>query len=254
MQYIIGGVAIVVIAAIIVVGLVIHGSKTKVQAAGYGDSVSSTATVNGDGIITVSHGDPDLVLDIYEDAICPFCAQLEHQYGQQISQAIDDGKLIVKYHMVNMLDSHSKSGTYSTRAYAAMIAVATNDGSDPGVLLNFHASLFNQANQQEEVGSGGTSDLSYDDLADLAKAVGASDKTQQQISDGKYVDKAKSDGDANLDSLKKVAAKNGTNAGTPTVVKDGVTVDTSKTNWLTNLLPAGYTPTVAKSNQTGQGN
>lgn len=237
MQLIIGGVAIVVIVAVIAIGLVLHSRNTATQAAGYGTSTKSVATMNADGVITVnpvSNGSPALVLDVYEDALCPICADFEHQYGQQIAKAVDAGQLGLRYRMVDFLNSESASKDYSTRAYAALMTIAKDDGSKPGVFMAFHTAIYDAKNQPKENGS---SDLSNAQLAKLAGQVGASAETQKQISDGSEVSAAKTDAQTNLNSLTEVAAKVGRSAGTPTIAKDGVPLNTNDVNWLTNLLP-----------------
>ncbi len=235
-QLIIGGIAVVVIIAIIVVGLVLYKKNTAVQGGGYGVSTQSTATVNDKGVITVSHGNPSLELDIYEDALCPVCRDFEKQFGQQIAKAIDEGKLTVNYHMVDFLNNRSASGDYSTRAFAALIAVAKDDGSKPGVFMQFHSALFDEKNQPEEHG---TTDLSNAQLADLAGTVKASSKAQKAISDGTQVSEASTAAAANLNKLDALAKAAGIGAGTPTVVHDGKPVETNDAAWLTNLLPGG---------------
>lgn len=248
-QLIIGGVAIVVIIAIIAIGLVLYNKSSATQGSGYGVSKQSTASVDGKGIITVSNGNPSLVLDLYEDGLCPACAQFEHQFGQQISKAMDQGQLTARYHMVDFLNASSHSGTYSTRAYAALIAVAKNDGGKAGLFMRFHTALYDPANQPKEQGS---SDLSNAQLASLAGSVGASKKTQDEISSGADVAAAKTDAAANVSSLQALAAKAGSsNWGTPTVAKDGTIVAINNVDWLTNLLPKSAQGSGAVSGTTG---
>jgi protein-disulfide isomerase len=250
-QLIIGGVAVVVIIAIIVVGLVLYKKNTAVQGSGYGVSKSTTASVDDKGIITVSNGNPSVVLDVYEDGLCPACANFEAQYGQQIAKALDDGQLTVRYHMVNFLDKSSHSGTYSTRAYAALIAVAQGDGDNPGVFMKFHAALYDPENQPDENGS---SDLSNAQLASLAGSIGASTKTQDAISDGTDVAAAGTHADANLTSLKALAAKAGaTSYGTPTVARDGSIVSIQDVDWLTKMLPSSAAGTASGSTAPSSG-
>lgn len=233
-QMIIGGVAIVVIIAVIVVGMVLYSKNNAVQGAGQ-VSTKSVATVDDSGAVTVSNGSPALQLDVYEDALCPICAELEHQYGGQMAKAVDDGQLTLTYKMVDFLNRASNSGDYSTRAYAALIALAKVDGAKPGVWMAFHTAIYDAKNQPKENGS---SDLSNEQLADLAGSVGASDEAKKLIADGGEVAAATADAQANLTELSTVAAKVGRGAGTPTVARDGVPLATNDVNWLTNLLPA----------------
>jgi protein-disulfide isomerase len=229
-QLIIGGIAVLVIVAIIVFGLVLNKQQTAVQAEGYGASTQSVAT-ESNGIVTVSKSGsaPTLTLDIYEDALCPICAEFERQYGQQINQAIDDGSLAVNYHMLNFLNKSSFSGDYSSRAAAALLCVAQQSGSQPGVYLAFHSALFSADHQPEESGS---SDLTNDELAKLATASGASAAAAQCTSSGQNVAAAEASATASSATL---SAATGGQVATPTVVKDGKPVSLT-VNWLGQLL------------------
>lgn len=232
-QLIIGAIAVVIIAVIVVVGVVLYKKNTAVQGSGYGVSKSSTASVDDQGIITVSNGSPTLVLDIYEDALCPICGEFEAQFGQQIAKAIDDGQLIVRYHMVAFLDASSASKDYSTRAYGALLSVGKGAGSQPGQFMAFHSALFDSANQPKE---GGSSDHTNAELAALAGTVGVSQTVQDQITAGADVASAKTFAAQNLTAL---SALWGGTAQTPTVVHDGKPISVNSPDWLTNLLPAG---------------
>jgi protein-disulfide isomerase len=246
-QLIIGAVAIVVIIAVIVVGMVLYSKNSATQGAGYGTSTKSVATVDDSGAITVANGSPALSLDVYEDALCPICGDFEHQYGQQIAQAIDEGQLKVQYRMVDFLNSASHSGDYSSRAYGALLAVAKNEGSKPGVFMSFHTAIYDAKNQPKENSS---SDLSNQQLADLAGTVGVSEATQKLIADGAEVSAATKDAQTNMSTLTDAAAKVGRSPGTPTVVKDGIPISTNDVNWLKNLLPADASSGAASSEAT----
>lgn len=230
-QLIIGGIAIVVIVVIIVIGLVLNRQQTATQAEGYGNSTQSVATASADGVVTVTRpgSTPKATIDVYEDAMCPGCAELERQFGQQIAQEIDNGNLTVNYHMVNFLNPRSASGDYSSRAAGALLCVAQNSGSTPGVYMTFHSALFAPENQPEE---GSSTDLSNQQLADLAKSAGASDAAQTCIAQGAQTTAAAAAATAFLATLNQIT--NG-QASTPTVVKDGAPVQLT-TDWLTNLV------------------
>ena len=231
-QLIIGAVAIVVIAAIIIIGIVMNQKETAVQNAGYGASTKSVAT-ESNGVVSVSNpsvtGTNPKVIDLYEDALCPVCAEFEAQFGQQINQAVDEGKLTVNVHMLTFLDPRSFSHTYSTRAAAAMLCVAQEDGSQAGTYLGFHSALFASGTQPTE---GGTSDLSDQQLADLATSKGASDAAAQCITSGQNVAAATA---ADKSSTATLSTATGGQVATPTVVQNGVPVKISA-DWLTTLL------------------
>ena len=229
-QLIIGGIAIVVIVVIIVVGLVLNKRATAVQSEGYGASTQSVATASADGLVTVSKpgSTPKLTLDIYEDALCPICAEFERQYGQQVNKAVDEGSLAVNYHMLNFLNKSSFSGDYSTRAAAALLCVAQQDGSTPGAYLAFHSALFSPDNQPAESGS---ADLTNDQLAALATSSGAP-AAAQCISSGQNAAAAAASATASSATLSKAT---GGTVATPTIVHNGVPVQLTVT-WLGDLL------------------
>jgi len=232
-QLIIGVVAVVVIAAIIAIGIVMNQKATAVQNAGYGASTKSVATESG-GVVTVSNptasGTSTKTIDLYEDALCPICAEFESQFGQQINQAVDEGKLTINVHMLTFLDPHSFSQNYSTRAAAALLCVAQEDGSQAGVYLGFHSALFASGTQPTE---GGTSDLSDQQLADLATSKGASEAAAQCITSGQNVAAATA---ADKSSTATLSTATGGQVGTPTVVQNGKPVNIQSPDWLTTLL------------------
>jgi protein-disulfide isomerase len=239
-QLIIGGIAIVLITAVIVLGIVLNRKETAVQSEGYGSSTHSVATAGGGGVVTVSAAPPPtgstgstgstpVAIDVYEDALCPVCAEFERQFGQQINQAVDQGTLKVNYHMLNFLNPNSFSKDYSTRAAAALLCVAQQGGSRPGLYLDYHAALFSPDHQPTE---GGTSDLTNQQLADLATAQGAPAAAAQCISSGQNVAAAAASAKSSTATLSGIT---GGRVATPTVVKDGATVDLT-VDWLSKML------------------
>ncbi|RVW05340.1 thioredoxin domain-containing protein [Rhodococcus xishaensis] len=215
--YILGGLAIVVIAALVIGGVLATSSRNEPRNQGYGAVQNSAVQVmlEDDGIARLGLPDAANTIDVFEDPLCTYCAQLEETYGQEVAQAIDEGKLAVRYHMLDFLNSASASGDYSTRAGAAMQCVAE---SGQGIAYsNFHGELFSPDNQPAERGG---SDLSNEDLANLARDAGASDNVVDCITSGERTQQAGVDAEAASTSL---AAAGG--RGTPTVVHDGQVID-----------------------------
>lgn len=227
-QLIIGGVAVLLIIAVVVLGLVLNRKQTAVPDQGYGTSQSSVATQQ-DGVVTFTHGSPTTTIDVYEDALCPICGEFEQQYGQQMAKAIDDGKLGVRLRMLTFLDASSASKNYSTRAYAAMLTVVDQAGQMPGVALKFHSALYDPANQPKE---GASSDLTNEQLADLAVQTGAPETVRAAIIAGAQMDAAKAGAAASTAALQAATGR----IGTPTILKDNVQVNINSVDWLTNLL------------------
>jgi len=231
-QLIIGVVAVAVIAIIVIGGVIFTQQQSKVQGEGYGASTQSVASANADGVVNVIKpgAQPKVTIDIFEDALCPICAQFEKQFGQQINQAVDEGTLAVNYHMLTFLDPKSFTGTYSTRAAASLLCVAQKDGTQPGVYLGFHSALFNPDTQPAE---SGTEDLSNEQLAALATSNGASAEAATCITSG--TNNAAAEASAATSTATLSAATNG-RVGTPTVLKDGAPVPELAADWLTKLL------------------
>ncbi|NNG37291.1 thioredoxin domain-containing protein [Nakamurella aerolata] len=227
-QLIIGGVAIVVIAAIVVVGLVLNKKNTAVQGDPNYVATKATATVQ-DGAILLKAGNPAKTIDLYEDAMCPICGQFEEQYGKQLAQQVDDGNIAVRLQMLHFLNRASSSGDYSQRAAGALLAVATEAGDQPGLVLKYHSAIFSPDFQPQE----GSGNKTNQELADLAQQTGVPAATVKSIADGKYVQQA-------ADSAKKaeddLSAKFGQNWGTPMVLDGGAPVNTQQTDWLTKLI------------------
>lgn len=227
-QMIIGGVAVVLIAAVVIIGLVINKKNSAVQGNGYGDAKASTATVAA-GVISVAKGNPPITIEVFEDGLCPICGGFENQYGQQIAQYADEGKIKVNLHMLNFLNDRSASRDYSTRASAALLAVATEAGDQPGLVLKFHSALFAAGTQPVE---GAAADLTNAQLADLAVKTGVPESVKASIAAGKYVAAATANAQAATAAVQ--AATGGVQ--TPTVLRDGKPLATNNVKWLTELV------------------
>ncbi|NUS44585.1 MAG: thioredoxin domain-containing protein [Mycobacteriaceae bacterium] len=169
------------------------------------------------------------VIDVYEDPLCPVCSQFEQMYGARLDAAVDQGKIAVRYHLLNFLDKASHSKDYSTRAIAAFRCVAqTGNGLS---YTRFHNTLFLTSQPQEE----GSSDLSNQQLADLAKKAGAPDAAVKCVADGAQVGPARQAADTGLNALK--TAMKGGPAGTPTVMSGDTKIDLDDSNWILKLIP-----------------
>jgi len=229
-QLIIGGIAVVLIAAVVIVGLVLNKKNNFVPEDNYGYSKSSTATVSSDGVITFANGS-GVTIETYEDALCPICGEFERQFGQQMAKAVDEGRLTVQLHMLTFLDPSSASEDYSTRAYAALLAVAHEAGSTPGLAMKFHAMLYEKGTQPEE---GGSTDLTDEQLGDLAVKAGAPASVKASIVAGTYLAEAKAGSATSMTRLQ--TALGTASVGTPSILSGGAPVNINNVDWLTKLL------------------
>ncbi len=238
-QLIIGGVAIVVIAVVVIVGILLNRSNTETKNEGYGSSKASVAALNN-GVVTLGTGAAGAkAVDVYEDPLCPICGAFEQQYGQQIAQSVDEGKLTVNYHFLNFLDKGSASKDYSTRAAAALYCTAQDLGSVKGVWASLHTTLYAKDVQPAENAS---SDLSNDQLNEriTAAATGlgvAADSPQLAaaktcVTSGEMLPTVKTSYDASAATLTSVIQR----VATPAVIYNGAAVGIDNGAWLTNLL------------------
>jgi protein-disulfide isomerase len=193
---------LIVVAALAVVAVVATGVVALVDRTGQPATPPNGAVATY--AVPAGSGDAPVQVAVYEDFMCPFCGQFESASRETLPKAVDDGKVEVRYHVLNFLDDAS-STEYSTRSANALAVVL--DTSGPEVAKRFHDLLFE--NQPEE-GSAGLADAK---LVDLAVRAGAS---RQAVSPG-ITDRTFEQW---VDNGKDQASKDGVNA-TPTVMVDG---------------------------------
>ncbi|MEQ3551431.1 thioredoxin domain-containing protein [Pseudonocardia nematodicida] len=188
-----------------------------------GEDVEPTYAVARDGAV-VTAGDPaaPVKVDVYEDYLCPACAQFERLYGGEITGALNEGRAVVRYHTIAILDDRSNPPGYSTRAgNAALCAV------DAGIYPAYHSRLY--TDQPREGAAGRT----VEELAALGSELGATgDFTGCVTAQGQT--QAVTDA-TNAAAADPVAAPGGRLA-TPTVVVNGATVDLNDSGWLSNAI------------------
>jgi len=228
-KIILGVVAVVLIAGAVIGGVIYtNNQKNATQ-----DKSVRVATVAVDapvkrdgGVVEVGKDSAKATLDVYEDFLCPICADFERANSSAIEGKIADGDLKVRFHLVNLLNNRSDPEGYSTdSANAALLA------ADEGKFLSFHKSLF------EDQPAEGARGWTKDQLIELGKSVGI---TSQAFADGvrsgKYdslvsaeYQKARSDEALQQDF-------NGRKGfGTPTLATGGKPIDTTNPNWLDDL-------------------
>ncbi|MCU1642499.1 MAG: serine/threonine protein kinase [Nocardia sp.] len=201
------------------------GGTVAVRDDGYGPVHNPDVTVamDSDGAIVLGKSGVKTI-DVYEDPLCPACGQLEKTYGQEIAKQVDEGKLAVRYRLVNFLDSRSRSKDYSTRAVAASECVAqAGDGPAYG---KFHTLLFTTKQPEE-----GGPDHSNQDLATIAKDAGATDDTLKCITTADRLDSARNHAEA---AMKALTAASGGGAATPSVFINDKKIDVTKNDWVLN--------------------
>lgn len=137
---------------------------------------AAVAAPAGDAL---SIGDPDALgqIDLYLDPLCPYSGKFVRAHGNEIGKRVEAGALRINLRFVAFLDKYSASGTYDIRAiYAAYVVADQSRSSD--VAWRFIESIYSKDHQPKE---GGPTDLSNDQLADIANQVGAPALAQDLI-------------------------------------------------------------------------
>ena len=205
-------VAVVALVAAVVLGgvLLSGGSQESGQAIPVSAAPAAYPTTVENGVV-VAGGPAPHTLDLYEDALCPACQAFEQRAGTAIAQAVADGRLQVRYHLVNLLEQRSDPPGYSTAAANAMICAAES-GAFPAV----HASLY--AAQPREGGRG------YDtaQLVDLGRRAGAGAGYAECVQSGRYAGEV---GANYQQAVTDPALQRDGSFGTPTIVLDGRLVE-----------------------------
>jgi protein-disulfide isomerase len=234
-KWIIGIAAVVVVAALVIGGVIwtiSDKNKTEGQVISPGETTSALAAdvaQKRDGVVvTVGKPGAKASIDVYADFLCPICGTFEKTYKTQIEQAVNDGKLQVRYHMVPLLNDRSDPPGYSLDAANAALAAA-----DAGKFVQFHDALF--ANQPEEGKRG------YDkaQLIDLGKNVGITDAAFARTVDAGTYNEQVNNAFRQIETDPKLAQDFGggrSGFGTPTVTSNGRIVNWQDAGWLAAAL------------------
>ncbi|NLG55607.1 MAG: DsbA family protein, partial [Rhodococcus sp.] len=223
-----GGIAVVVIAVLVIGGVIWSNNRNTARNDGYGTVTNSDVEVRlaDNGVVIMGLPGAPNTVDIFEDPQCKYCRDLEHQSGQELAQAIDEGVVEVRFHVLNLLDQADAADGYSTRSAAASQCVAQS--GDAIVYSAFHAGLFGRDFQPAENGEGTKSD---DAIVQLARDAGASDEAVACIESGERLEQARADAAVGIQEMANLGGQ-----GTPTVLVNGQMIEPfSNTEWIADL-------------------
>lgn len=195
--------SVAVVAVLLIAGLIGWGVLANQEKTDAGKLTTPSVAVDDGTAFSVGTG--TVVVDLYEDFMCPICHEFEIQTGPTIKQLISENKVTVRYHPVSILDRASNGTEYSTRAAGAAAAAAVD-----GKFIEYHDVLFD--NQPEE----NTDGLTDAKLIELGKSVGLGDSFVTAVNDRTY--------DAWVAKVTDTFASRGYN-GTPTIVVAGKKVE-----------------------------
>ena len=225
----IAGIIVIAVVAVVIAAQNEMGPfKKEAVSLNFAETADSQISIADDGAVTV--GNPDAPkIDVWEDFMCPACANMEEQYGPQITEAVTGGDLQVTHHYVNFLDQQSAKGDYSTRMIAAAQCVAV--GEDLQTYLDARTAWFTNAPAE------GGGDRTQSEIADDAKEAGAGDESVKCIEGigaegGDNVEKASSTAEASQQAMQ----DSGLQMATPTVAKDGEQIELQDPTWLQKAI------------------
>ena len=191
-------------------------------------SVSASFPVKiENGLIVAGKNSAKTKITIYEDFICPYCAQLEQGKGQEMLNDMNDGKLQITYRIVDFLNNSSNPPGYSQRAANAAYATVA-----AGKFTSYHWSLYHDQPEEQSPG------YSNAQLLSLGKRLGITGSAyttfEKQVKAGTY----NSDISSSTKKLQTDTSLRGSDGsyGTPTVVYNGKKIDTSGSSWLSSLI------------------
>jgi protein-disulfide isomerase len=213
-------VAVVVIAAI-VVGVVVTMNNRASDAAA--PAPAYPVARNG-AMITAGQAAAPVTVDIYEDYLCPYCERFETTYKDELTTALNEGKIKVNYHAISILDRASNPVGYSTRAANAAICAA-----DAGIFPAYHAQLY--AEQPAE----GSAGFTNDELTAKGTALGAGPAFGQCVA--AQANTGLIENATNTAAATPALQSNG-QFGTPTIAVNGAKVDVNDTSWLQKAIQA----------------
>lgn len=209
---------LVAIGVVVLLALVV-GGFLYVRANSTPDTPTATAvaaaypTSVDQGVVVAGTG--PTVIDVYEDALCPACRQFEALYGDRITTALDEGRVQVRYHLVNLLEEQSQPPGYSTTGGNALICAGENGG-----FAGLHDALY--AQQPSEGGPGYTAEQ----LVALGTQVGAGPGYAECVRSGRYAGAVTQNyRQAVADPALQQTVSGRTGFGTPTVAVGGRTVN-----------------------------
>ncbi len=134
--------------------------------------------VNADYTVMAGKVDAPVVVDVYQDFICPYCGDFERANSADLVALVSSGQAAVRIHPMNFLDDASQGTKYSSRAANALVTTAK---AEPDKMLAMNAALYSQ--QPEE----GTPGLTDAEIATLAQQAGVSQATIDSFAKLSYV-------------------------------------------------------------------
>lgn len=178
------------------------------------DDTEFEAAVAENGVVVLGSVEAPKMVEVFEDFACPYCSDLDKETEEDMLKLLNEKKIAVKIYTLNFLDRGDTSG-YSTTTGAAALAIAKS--GDAHTFWNFRNTLMlNQDDAYEQ-------SMNAEQVASLAKDLGASDDVVASIKEEKFKDEYLANESANEKTITDRSGKDPW--GTPTVYVDGKKVE-----------------------------
>jgi protein-disulfide isomerase len=203
------------------------GCTKQVAGAAESDPNKPPLSVSKDGYgIVAGFDNAPAKIEIYTEPQCNHCADLQHDFGDQLAYYIAVGQLEVTYRPMTFLDD--KSGGYSGQVSNALFLAAEKPAATGTQFQRFVEQLW--AHQRP----GGTPPTK-DELHEYATKAGMSDSVAKRISDGGSAVNTNDMDDLNFEFLYEIDSMD---LGTPTAydLNKGEKLDIYDNDWLNKLM------------------
>jgi len=219
---------------LITIALLIVGVGCTKQVAGTAESdpKKPPLSVSKDGYgIVAGFANAPAKIEIYTEPQCNHCADLQHDFGDELAYYIAVGQLEVTYRPMTFLDD--KTGGYSGQVSNALF-LATEKAGSPKVSATgtqFQRFVETVWAHQRPGGEPPTGE----ELQDFAKKAGMPDAVADNIKGGGSAVNVKDMDDTNFEFLYEIDSME---MGTPTVydLANGEKLDIYDNDWLTKLM------------------
>ncbi|TDO08134.1 protein-disulfide isomerase [Mycobacterium sp. BK086] len=215
--------------SVLVVALVmlVTGCSKEIAGVAQVDPRGPATELSKDGFGIVV-GDPKarVEIEIYTEPQCDHCADLQKDFGDELSRYMNLGQLVVTYRPLTFLDD--KPGGYSDRVSNAMFLAAGPKTSAKA----FQAFVQDLWGHQERRGSKGPTDT---EIADMAHESGVAPAAVDAMRAGKPALDLIEMADTNFEYLYEIDP---ISTGTPTVfdLTNNEKIDIYDNNWLSKLM------------------
>ncbi|MDT5000052.1 MAG: hypothetical protein QOK12_2157 [Mycobacterium sp.] len=213
--------------------LVVTGCSRQITGTAQVDPNQTLASITKDGFgIRAGSEDAPVQVELYTEPQCSHCADLQHDFGDQIAYYIGIGALAVTYRPVTFLDQVPDG--YSAHVAKAMFAAAApggaegTDGTTARAFQHFVQDLWGH----QDLGGPGPSE---NDMADMAQKSGIPASQVDAIASGASDVDTKNMTDTNMEFLFEIDQ---VNTGTPTIydLKKDEKIDIYDNDWLSKLM------------------